>query len=343
MNLLERALYTAGGGDMSPAARHRQRLAMAVAFLLLAGLFAVFSGGYWRINLTAAYSVMLALMGSSVLFGQLGLVSLCQFALVGVGGWVALRLTHLGLPFEAGMLAGGAAASAVGVLWGLPALRMRGIYLALVTLMLAGAFQTLVGAWSFPAGGTGFLGTGGLQAGVRALMPRPALAQGEVPYFLYCAVVALLGLLLVEAHRHSRPGRSWALIRKDPRLAAVSGVSILKYQAWAFALAGFLAGVGGALLAGTYRQLDATAFGASESIVLFAATILGGTTNWIGIVLGGILMRLVPLVLDEFSVSAALSTAIFGLALMMAILGGPEGLAGLFDKAFDRISERARR
>lgn len=343
MNLFERAIYTAGGGDLSPAARRRQRLAMVVGFMALAAMFAAVSGGFWRINLTAAYAVMLALMGSSVLFGQLGLVSLCQFALVGVGGWVALRLTHLGLPFELAMLAGGLVASAVGVLWGLPALRMRGIYLALVTLMLAGAFQTVIGAWSFPAGGSGFFGTGGQQGGVRELMPRPFVAQGDVAYFFYAAGVALLGLVLVELHRNSKPGRSWALIKKDPRLAAVSGVSILKYQAWAFALAGFLAGVGGALLAGTYRQLDATAFGASESIILFAATILGGTTNWIGIVLGGILMRLVPLLLDDFGVSAALSTAIFGFALMMAIVGGPEGLAGLFDKAFDRISEKVRR
>lgn len=343
MRLIERLVYVAGGGDLSPAGRRRQLVAMAGLYLALALAFVALSGGFWRINLTAAYAVMLALMGSSLLFGQLGLVSLCQFALLGVGGWVALRLAHLGLPFELCLLAAGIVASLVGVLWGLPALRIRGIYLALVTLMLAGAFQTLIGAWNFPSGGTGFLGTDGMTAGNRLLMPRPALAGGDTAYFLYTAVVTLLGLLLIEVHRYSKPGRSWALIRKSPRLAAASGISIARYQAWAFGLAGFLAGVGGGLLAGTYRQLDATAFGASESIILFAATILGGATNWIGTVIGGLLMRLVPLVLDGFGASAAASLGIFGLALMLAITGGPEGLAGLFDRLFDKVSEKRRR
>ena len=342
MTVLERVIYVAGGGDLSPLGRRRQLVAMAVLYMALALLLAAVTGGFWRISLTAAYAVMLALMGSSLLFGQLGLVSLSQFALVGVGGWVALRLAHLGVSFELDLLAGGAVAALVGVVWGLSALRLRGIYLARVTLMLAGAFQTLISAWSFPSGGAGFFGTAGMQAGNRLLMPRPWLAQGDTAYFLYTTVVALLGLLLVEAHRYAKPGRSWALIRKSPRLAAASGVSILRYQAWAFALAGFLAGVGGGLLAGTYQQLDASAFGAAESIILFAATILGGTTNWIGTVIGGLLMRLVPLLLDDLGASTAAATAIFGFALMLAIVGGPEGLAGLFDRLFDKVSGKRR-
>ena len=107
MTLLQRLVYVIGGGDLSPAARRNQLWAMVIGYMAIAVFFAAISGGFWRINLTAAYAVMLALMGSSVLFGQLGLVSLCQFALVGVGGWVALRLTHMGLPFEVGLIGGG--------------------------------------------------------------------------------------------------------------------------------------------------------------------------------------------------------------------------------------------
>jgi branched-chain amino acid transport system permease protein len=343
MRLLSDLIQVAGGGDMSTAARRKQMLAMAALYLLLAALLGALSGGYWRINLTAAYAVMLALMGTNLLFGQLGLVSLCQFALVGVGGWVTLRLGHgTSIPFELSMLAGGLVAAAIGVLWGLPALRLRGIYLALVTLMLAGAFQTLIGSWNFPAGGEGFLGTAGMEGHPRVLLNRPVLADSDLAYFFYVALVGLIGLIIVELHRYSKPGRSWALIRKDPRLAATSGVSILRYQAWAFALAGFLAGIGGGLLAGVYRQLDARAFGASESVVLFAASVLGGTTNWVGTVVGALLMRIVPLILDEFGTSAAVGTAIFGLALMIAIINGPEGIAGLFDQLFDRTARKAK-
>lgn len=343
MSPLRAVVLAAAGGDMSPAARRRQLVVMSALFLALAALIGFTAGGFWLINLTAAYAIMLALMGVNLLFGQLGLVSLCQFALVGVGGWVSLRLFHaFQLPFELSMLAGGAAACLVGVLWGLPALRFRGIYLALVTLMLAGAFQAIIGAWNFPSGGSGFLGTAGMEGRPRLLLDRPALAPGDLAYFFYVAVVCLAGLILVELHRRSKPGRAWALIQKDPMLAAASGVRIFLYQAWAFALAGFLAGIGGALLAGTYRQLDATAFGASESIILFAASVLGGTSNWVGTVIGGLLIRAVPTLLDDFGISATVSLMVFGFALMAAIIGGPTGIAGLFDQLTDRFADRER-
>jgi branched-chain amino acid transport system permease protein len=336
MTPLRNFALAAAGGDMSPTARWRQLVIITVLFLLLAITMGLLAGGFWLINLTAAYATMLALMGTNLLFGQLGLVSLCQFALVGIGGWVALKLFHTyHWPFEVTMLAGGLTAAVVGIVWGLPALRFRGIYLALVTLMLAGAFQTFVNAWNFPASEAG----GDMLQ--RSLMGRPAIANSDLAFFFYTAVVCLIGLILVEVHRRSKPGRTWALIRKDPRLAVASGVRVVFYQAWAFALAGFLAGIGGALLAGTYRQLDATGFGASESITLFAASVLGGTTNWVGTVIGGLLVRAVPTLLDNVGVSATISMAIFGIGLMAAVIGGPTGIAGLYDDLVDRLADKA--
>jgi branched-chain amino acid transport system permease protein len=236
------------------------------------------------------------------------------------------------------MLAGAIVASAVGVIWGLPALRFRGVYLALVTLMLAGAFQAAISATNFPSGGAGFLGTSGMEGKPRLLLDRPPYVDSDIAWFSYVVVVCLIGLLIVELHRQSKPGRAWALIRRDPRLAAASGARIVVYQAWAFALAGFLAGLSGALLAGTYRQLDATEFGAAESITLFAASVLGGAGNWFGAMMGGLLMRAVPTLLDELGVSPTLGNAIFGLGLMVAVIKGPEGLAGLFDEIVNRLT-----
>lgn len=341
MTSLNEFILAAAGGDMSPTARVRQIGVIAILFTAVAIVFGFVAGGFWLINLTAAYATMLALMGTNLLFGQLGLVSLAQFALIGVGGWVTLRLFHaFHLPFEISMLAGGIAASVVGVIWGLPALRFRGIYLALVTLMLAGAFQVFISATNFPSGGTGILGTAGMEGRPRFLLDRSVLAPGDLAWFFYVAAVCLIGLLVIELHRRSKPGRAWALIRKDPRVAAASGVRIFVYQAWAFALAGFLAGIGGALLAGTYRQLDATGFSAAESMTLFAASILGGTTNWVGTLVGGLLMRAVPTVLDDVGISATAGNLIFGFGLMMAVIKGPMGIAGLFDDLIDRISTR---
>jgi branched-chain amino acid transport system permease protein len=204
--------------------------------------------------------------------------------------------------------------------------------------MLAGAFQSVISAANFPSGGDGLLGTAGMEGRPRLLLDRPLYADSDIAWFFYVVVVCLIGLVIVEMHRRASPGRAWALVRRDPRLPAASGAHILVYQAWAFALAGFLAGVAGALLAGTYRQLDATEFGAAESITLFAASILGGAGNWFGAMMGGLLMRAVPTLLDDIGVSATMGNAIFGFGLMFAVIKGPEGLAGLFDGLIDRFT-----
>lgn len=307
----------------------RRFAAIVVVVAVLTTIIAASAGGYWLSNFTQAYCTVFAVMGCALLYGQLGLVSLCQWALVGVGGWASLRIYHtFHPPFIVSMLAGGVIASAIGVIWGLPALRMRGLYLALVTLMLAGAFQVIIAVASFPVGGPGFLGQDGGDGSVRKMMARPDFAASDTGYFVFVGVVMLLGILLVEAHRRSKPGRAWALIRKNEGMAASSGVRIVFYKAWAFALSGFLAGVAGALLAGTFGQLDASAFPASQSIVLFIGTLLGGTGVWLGAFVGGVLTQAVPALLTDFNVNTYVGLVFFGLALTHALMVAPEGLGG---------------
>jgi ABC-type branched-subunit amino acid transport system ATPase component len=204
------------------------------------------ANSYWLSAATSAVALSLSVAGLAILYGQLGLVSLCQFALVGVGGWVTLRVGHaFHPPFEVSLLAGGVVASVVGLAFGLPALRLKGLYLALVTLMLAGAFQIIISAWGFPDGGDGFLGRA--DGSGRAMLSRPGIADGAVAYFLYVCLAATIGLLIAQWHKLGRPGRAWALIRKGETVAIASGVNVLTYKAWAFALSGFRAGIAGAL------------------------------------------------------------------------------------------------
>ena len=296
------------------------------------------AGGYWLSNFTQAYCSVLALMGCALLYGQLGLVSLCQWALVGAGGWVALRVYHsFHPPFVITILAGGIGASVIGMLWGLPALRMRGLYLALVTLMLAGAFQVLISVTSFPVGGPGFLGQVGASGNDRIMIARPIYAQSDPAYFAFVGFVMMLGIFLVEAHRRSKPGRAWALIRKSEQMAMASGVHILFYEAWAFALSGFLAGVAGALLAGLFGQLDDSAFAPTESITIFIGTLLGGTGVWLGPFLGGILTRFIPALLIDYNVNAYVGLLFFGMALMHALTQAPEGLGGQLTALAERL------
>ena len=294
-------------------------------------------GGYWLSNFTQAYCMALAVLGCALLYGQLGLVSLCQWALVGVGGWVSLRFYHyVHPPFVLTILVGGIGASVIGMIWGLPALRMRGLYLALVTLMLAGAFQSLVTVISFPVGGPGFLGQVGASGNDRITMARPVFASSDTSYFLFVAVVTVLCIFLVEIHRRSKPGRAWALIRKNEQMAAASGVRIVFYKAWAFALSGFLAGVAGALLAGLFGQLDGSAFPTTTSIVIFIGTLLGGYDVWLGAFLGGVLTRFIPALLIDLNVNTNAGFMIFGAALLFA-LRDPLGLGGQLTLLAERL------
>ncbi|MGH7073711.1 MAG: branched-chain amino acid ABC transporter permease [Stellaceae bacterium] len=314
-------------GEVTPTLR-------LAAIVIILGLFTgiiglTVSGGFWLSNLTQAFCTVLALMGCALLYGQLGLVSLCQWALVGVGGWISLRIYFwFHPPFVVTMLAGGVGASVIGMIWGLPALRMRGLYLALVTLMLAGAFQVLITVTSFPVGGPGFLGQVGASGNARIMMARPFYAASDSAYFVFCGVVTLLAILLVEFHRRSKPGRAWALIRKNEQMAMASGVRIVFYKGWAFALSGFLAGVAGCLLAGLFGQLDASAFDPTQSINVFIGTLLGGANVWLGPFLGGLLTQIVPAILINFNVNQYVGLLFFGAALMQALTVAPEGIGG---------------
>jgi branched-chain amino acid transport system permease protein len=230
------------------------------------------------------------------------------------------------------------------MIWGLPALRMRGLYLALVTLMLAGAFQSLITVTRFPVGGPGFLGQVGASGNERVMMARPIFASSDVTYFLFCGVVVALAILLVELHRNAKPGRAWALIRKSEQMAQASGVRVVFYKAWAFALAGFLAGVAGAMLAGTFGQLEPNSgFGPTDSIIIFIGTLLGGPGVWLGAFLGGVLTAAIPALLVDLDVQTYLGFVVFGVALLFG-LSDPVGLGGhlttLAQRLYSKLTSR---
>lgn len=314
---------------------------IVLVMLVLTAVLAVFANAYWISTLSSAFAIAIAARGLSLLYGQVGLVSLCQVALIGIGGWVALRLGHAwGVSFELNVLLAGLSAALFGMLWGAPALRIKGLYLALVTLMLAGAFQTLISAVGFPDGGAGFWGRA--DAIQRVMLERPAWASGDVAYFIYTALWLTGMLLLVEWLRLGKAGRAWAFIRKGEPLAQSTGVNLFYYKMLAFGLAGFLAGVSGALLAGNVGQLDGRAFAASESLLLFALVIAGGAYHWYGALLAGLLMRAVPALLSDLNVDGDVAILVFGAALVHALITAPQGIAGEVDRLITGFKQRWR-
>lgn len=308
-------------------------LALACALILPA-----FAGRYWLSVATSGGCFLIAIAGVGFMYARLGMVSLAQCALMGVGGWVMLRLNHaFALPFEVNLILAALVTMVCGFVLALPALRLRGLYLALVTLMAAGGLEIVFATFQFPNGGTGF---GGVQMGSAGPFRRPALAETPEAYFRYVVACAVLGFLLIEAHRRLAPGRTWALIRRSEAAAMAAGVHVTLYKTWAFGIAGLLAGAAGALLAGSLGLLDAGTFRASESVMLFALAVVGGAHGWLGAVIAAALYKVLPAGLNTLGVDANLAFVIFGAGLLHAVITAPQGIAGQLTGALRRIWAR---
>lgn len=284
------------------------------------------AGNLWLSVFISAGCFTLAIAGVAFMYARLGMVSLTQVGLMGIGGWVMLRLNHaLDLPFEVNLVIAALVTMVCGWVLALPAMRMRGLYLALVTLMAAGGLEIIFATYQFPNGGTGFWG---VKTGSADAFRRPFLAQAPEAYLRYVVVCVTLGFLFIEAHRRLWPGRAWALIRRSEAAAMAAGVNVTFYKMWAFGIAGLLAGAAGGLLAGSLGLLDDATFRAPESILLFALAVVGGARYWLGAVIAATLFRILPALLNNWGVDADLAFVIFGAGLLHAVITAPNGLAG---------------
>lgn len=314
-----------------------------LAGLCLAALLFVFlpwfAGGQWAKIFTSTACFVMAATGIAFMYARLGMVSLAQVALMGVGGWVTLRMNHaFNFPFEINLAVAAAVAMIFGWFFSLPALRMRGLYLALVTLMVAGGVEVILSTVRFPNGGEGFWG---VVPSVAAPFRRPVIAETDQAYLRYVIACVTLSFLLIEAHRRTAPGRAWAMIRRSEAAALASGINVFFYKVWAFGLSGFLAGASGALLAGLLGLLDPATFRAPESIMLFALAVVGGARFWLGAVVAALLYRVLPALLNDWGLDADLALVIFGAGLLHAVITAPDGISGQIMGAFKRQGDKA--
>ncbi len=305
----------------------RRVISWCVAVTAVAWAVPALVGSAWLATFTSCAIFAMTAAGLGLLYGRLGLASLTQVAFVGVGSWVALRVGFaFELPFPLLVVASGLAAGALGFVLSLPALRLRGLYLALVTLMVAGGFDVVFNATGFPNGGGGFLGY--QASGELRRLPRPSFARDDVAYFRFVVIISALILVIVGLQMRSRIGRAWAIIAQSEAAALSSGVNVTLSKAWAFTFAGVLSGIGGALLAGQLGQVGPSSFQASSSILLFSLTLIGGSTKWVGWIAASLLYLAVPTLLNDWGVDGNVALMFFGVALMVNLIGAPSGIAG---------------
>lgn len=299
-------------------------IAAGLMVFALFGMPSIFDAT-WIFNFTqmAIYSMVAASVG--MLYGRVGLVSLGQVAPYGIGAWVTIRLAFAtDIPYPILLAIGGGVAAIIGLLIGLPALRVSGLYLALVTLMLAVGVEVILFRLKFANGGPGFNGLA-LTMSDRAPVPRPAFAEGDIAYFRFVVIVACVIFMLAVAFLASKPGRAWASVHQSEPSALASGISVTRYKLMAFGLAAFMAGVAGGLY-GAHVQwsIGVDQFNRQAALFLIAVVLMGG----IGSLWGALLAAFFATILLPFLTQNVIghqfwndfALTIFGIGLMINLI-----------------------
>jgi branched-chain amino acid transport system permease protein len=304
---------------------------LVVALLVLPAI----AGSDWITTFTSVAIYAIVALGFGLLYGRVGMISLGQVALLSIGCWVGTRLAYAtSIPFPLLLLVDGAIVMTIGVLVGLTAIRLSGLYLALITLMFAAATTVVLSVIDFPNGGGGFTGhTSSPDLSGLANVRRPKMAVGDTAYYRYVVIVAAILFVVALLHVAAKPGRAWASIRESEPAAIAAGVNITFYKLWAFALASFLTGVAGCLLAALNGVSRAINFQTQDSLTLAATSLIGGIFSLWGALIAGIFNQLLPFLFQaQWNVNPNFLLVVFGAGLVQVLLSAPGGLIDQFPK-----------
>ncbi len=311
-----------------PAGARRLVASAAVAAVVLLPMVITTPSQHALFARVAIYAIVA--VSVVVVTGWSGQLSLCQFAFVGVGAVVTYSLTARGMPYGWACLYASCAGATVAVVVGLPALRVRGLFLAVTTLGFAVAAQ----GWLLPH--RRFLGDA-----TSAFIPRGTLgpidlASQRTFYYLTAITLALV-LFAVHRLRSSGVGRTILAVRENERSAEAMTISAVRTKLLAFGLAGGLAALAGALFAGLQVQFQPADFTPAESLRVLAMTIIGGAGSISGAVIGAVFVLGIPAIVGD-TLTVRLLTG--GIGLLAILLIEPGGLLELFRKAAANVARR---
>ncbi|GAA4225591.1 hypothetical protein GCM10022254_07800 [Actinomadura meridiana] len=267
---------------------------------------------YW-IYLAISAAVSAVIMQSfGVIVGRAGVMSLCQMSFAAIGAWVMLRLNVAEAPggFFVWLILGGLAAVPVGIAIGLPALRIRGVNLAVVTFGFAVSADIVLSVNPFP----------GAQDLLMLDRPKPFDTDGG--YFILCVIVFTILAVILGIIGKTRLGLSWYELRHSERSAAAHGISVARSKLAAFAISAFVAGIGGGLLVGQLSLVVPQNFAMGQSLALFAVAIMIGPHHPEGAVLGGIFGAITATIMEKISLPQDFGGILFGAGALLALRSG---------------------
>jgi branched-chain amino acid transport system permease protein len=322
--------------EPSAAASGIRRIIGLVLLLLVVCALPFLVSNYRTFQLTLVLVYAIALMGLNILTGYNGQISLGHGAFYAIGAYVAaILMDKYGVPYWVTVPAAGAVCLVVGFLFGLPALRLEGLYLALATFALGVSMPQLLKYKHFE------YWTGGVQ-GIVIIKPEPPfglpISQDQWLYFFCLAVMLALFVLGANLLR-GRVGRALIAIRDHPVAAEAMGVNNALYKSLAFGVSTMYTGIAGALGAIAVQFVAPDSFTIFLSITFLVGIVIGGIASVPGAIYGAIFIQFVPNIADRISKVAP--WAIYGVFMIGFMYAMPVGVAGAIRIAWAWIKRKA--
>ena len=318
------------------------RPAVVTTVAVVAGVLLVVTQGSFRLGIIASMIMTVVMLSFVVLTGLVGQISLAQAAIAGAAGFALSRLgDSFGVPFPVSTLLAVLIATGFGVVVGVSAMRIRGAQLAVVTLAAAVALEEFVfrntsmtGMFGNPISGPNLFGW---NLGVREGRDLARLEFG----FLVLAVVTVCAIGVGNLSR-SATGRRFLAIRSNERAGASVGISVAKTKLLAFAIASFLAGLGGSFIGYSRGQLSAESFAVLIGLSFLALAYLCGITSVAGAIIAGLFapLGIVYVVADRIAPLGRWYQFAAGFSLVVAAIFFSEGIAGAYRQNRRRLKAR---
>lgn len=268
----------------------------------------------------------------NILGGYTGYVNFGSAGFFAIGAYAAVVMHKVwGPPVPVLILVGGVISGVVGLGMGYLTLRLRGVFFAIATLALAIVLETLITNWDYVGG----------SRGVYIIRPATAPIIGSYIQYLFLLMLVLAGIAVATARsiEHSTLGYGLAAIRDDEQAAEAAGVPTLRLKLIATTLSGAFMGMAGAPLPYYVTYLDpASGFNLSYAVDSIAMPLIGGTTMWIGPVIGAVLLGTIQQI-ATVTISSALNLLIVGLLLVGFVIIAPNGIIGWFERRSTRVRE----
>ena len=313
--------------------RHLSRVTGVIALVVLIALPLVITLASSQFLYSRVLLFALVALSLTVLTGWAGQLSLGQFGFVGLGAFTTAALHTAGIPFGFGILVGGVVGVLAAVVIGLPALRVKGLFLAVTTLAFAIATQQWLLSRSLFLGGT-----------TVAILPRahlgPVDLRDQRTYYYLCLAALVVAIAVVTRLRNSGIGRSVIATRDNERSAAAFTIAPARAKLTAFAISGAICGLAGGLFAGLFVQFGVTSFPVETSISVVTIAVIGGLGSVIGPVLGALWVIGLPAAFGD-DPNVALLTS--GVGLLFLLMYFPGGLIGIVYLVRDQLLSLAAR